>query len=135
MDLAKDINFITRVIHGDKEQYHRDAIYGLFKKPLAPGTKQSSILIATNVASRGLDVKDIDVVVNYDIPGSELDEYVHRIGRCGRAGALGVAHSFVTNSDSKILPDLVKFMKQTNQEVSTDLADMAWNADYNKRGK
>ena len=56
---------------------------------------RSNILLATDVASRGLDVKDISVVLNYDMPNS-IEDYVHRIGRTGRAGATGIAHSFIT---------------------------------------
>ena len=63
--------------------------------PLDSYSNKSNILIATDVASRGLDVKDINVVINYDMP-SNLDDYIHRIGRTGRANAKGVAHSFLT---------------------------------------
>ena len=63
-------------------------------------------MIATDVASRGLDVKDISIVVNYDMPNS-IEDYVHRIGRTGRAGAKGIAYSFFTNKDLSIAPELV----------------------------
>jgi len=56
---------------------------------------KTNILIATDVASRGLDVKDINVVINYDMPNS-IEDYVHRIGRTGRAGATGDSYSFIT---------------------------------------
>ncbi len=75
---------------------------------------RSNILIATDVASRGLDVKDIDMVVNFDMPPGGLDNYVHRIGRTGRAGLKGCAHSFISKADLNIVPDLVKFLKKTN---------------------
>jgi ATP-dependent RNA helicase DDX5/DBP2 len=80
---------------------------------LTPESTTSTILIATDVASRGLDVKDINVVVNFDMPPGGLDNYVHRIGRTARAGAKGVAHSFVSKLDLNIVPDLVKFLKKT----------------------
>jgi len=66
-------------IHGDKLQYERDQIIKDFKS----GTNY--ILVATDVASRGLDVKDVQVVINYDLP-QQIEDYVHRIGRTGRAG-------------------------------------------------
>lgn len=133
-NLHQTISFDTRAIHGDKDQYTRDAIYAKFKAPMAPDTTTSTILIATDVASRGLDVKDIDIVVNYDMPPGGLDNYVHRIGRTGRAGVKGVAHSFVTKLDLNIVPDLVRFLKKTDQEVSLDLLDlkkMAFEAQKN----
>jgi ATP-dependent RNA helicase DDX5/DBP2 len=59
-------------------------------------------LIATDVASRGLDVKDVDLVINYDMPNS-IEDYVHRIGRTGRAGAKGNAYSFITKKELHIV--------------------------------
>lgn len=77
---------------------------------------KTNILIATDVASRGLDVKDIDLVVNYDMPVS-IEDYVHRIGRTGRAGEKGLSFSFVTKGDMHMVIDLVKILEQTNQVV------------------
>lgn len=72
---------------------------------------KTNILIATDVASRGLDVKDISVVLNYDMPNS-IEDYVHRIGRTGRAGAKGQAHSFVTSqNDMGVIGDLCKILE------------------------
>ncbi len=67
------------------------------------------MLIATDVASRGLDVKDISIVMNYDMPKC-IEDYVHRIGRTGRAGAKGIAYSFFTKKDVGLVHDLVKIM-------------------------
>ena len=64
---------------------------------------RSNILLATDVASRGLDVKDIDIVVNYDMPTC-IEDYVHRIGRTGRAGATGVAHAFFSKKELSLAP-------------------------------
>ncbi|KAG2103190.1 P-loop containing nucleoside triphosphate hydrolase protein [Suillus cothurnatus] len=69
-------------IHGDKEQRERDWVLGEFKAGRSP------ILIATDVASRGLDVKDVGYVINYDFPNN-CEDYIHRIGRTGRAGMKG----------------------------------------------
>lgn len=84
-----------------------------------------TILIATDVASRGLDVKDIKHVVNYDLPG-QIEDYVHRIGRTGRAGTEGSAYSFFTVAKNcSIAKELVNMMKQAGQEVEKDLQDIA----------
>jgi ATP-dependent RNA helicase DDX5/DBP2 len=83
----------VRGIHGDKQQWERDEIMKSFKVPLMSvdvnrNATKTNILVATDVASRGLDVKDISVVINYDMPNT-VEDYVHRIGRTGRAGAKG----------------------------------------------
>lgn len=74
---------------------------------------KSNVLLATDVASRGLDVKDITVVLNYDMPNT-IEDYVHRIGRTGRAGAKGVAHSFFTKKELSLAPDLVDLLAKTD---------------------
>lgn len=70
---------------------------------------KSNIMVATDVASRGLDVKDIGIVINYDMPSS-IEDYVHRIGRTGRAGAKGKSFSMVTQKESNIVNDLIKIL-------------------------
>jgi ATP-dependent RNA helicase DDX5/DBP2 len=74
-------------IHGDKDQRQRDRALGEFR------TGRTNVLIATDVAQRGLDIKDVKYVVNYDLPKT-LEDYIHRIGRTGRAGNLGTAITF-----------------------------------------
>ena len=74
---------------------------------------KSNILIATDVASRGLDVKDISIVINYDMPTC-IEDYVHRIGRTGRAGKKGNSHSFITKKELGLVNDLIKILKKTN---------------------
>jgi len=70
------------------------------------------ILVATDVVARGLDIKDISFVINYDFP-KNMDDYVHRIGRTGRAGAKGIAVSFINpEDDQKIVNELVDFMTE-----------------------
>jgi ATP-dependent RNA helicase DDX5/DBP2 len=124
-NLTSRITLDVRGIHGDKIQSTRDAIFGHFKKPLnslwtevrsiengQPVTKRvlkSNIMVATDVASRGLDVKDIGVVINYDMPSS-IEDYVHRIGRTGRAGAKGISFSMVTAKEGNIVGDLIKIL-------------------------
>jgi len=70
----------------------------------------TNIMIATDVASRGLDVKDIDMVINYDMPMA-IEDYVHRIGRTGRAGQKGLSFSFVTKTDMSLVLDLCKILE------------------------
>ena len=70
---------------------------------------KSNIMIATDVASRGLDVKDIGIVINYDMPNT-IEDYVHRIGRTGRAGAKGQSYSFITHKEAGLTRDLIKIL-------------------------
>ncbi|XP_078428923.1 DEA(D/H)-box RNA helicase family protein [Wolffia australiana] len=105
-------------IHGDKSQAERDWVLSEFKAGKSP------IMIATDVAARGLDVKDVKYVVNYDFPGS-LEDYVHRIGRTGRAGAKGTAYTFFTAANGRFAKDLTKILEEAGQKVSADLAKMA----------
>jgi ATP-dependent RNA helicase DDX5/DBP2 len=91
----------VETIHGDRDQASRDKALGSFK------SGQSKVLVATDVAARGLDVKTIRLVINYD-PANNAEDYVHRIGRTGRAGMQGTAYSFLTNSDGKKAQQIMK---------------------------
>lgn len=93
-------------LHGDLKQNQRDNVMGKFRK----GTIE--ILIATDVAARGLDVDDVDLVINYDMPQDE-EYYVHRIGRTARAGREGRAFSFVAGRDIYKLKDIQRYTKTT----------------------
>jgi len=101
-------------IHGDKSQQERDWVLADFKSGRSP------LLVATDVAARGLDVKDVKYVINYDMP-QQAEDYVHRIGRTGRAGATGTAFSFFTTANAKIARALVTILQDANQIVSPDL--------------
>uniref|UniRef100_A0A804NJD9 RNA helicase n=1 Tax=Zea mays TaxID=4577 RepID=A0A804NJD9_MAIZE len=118
--LARGIgrNFNALSIHGDKSQAERDNVLNQFRTGRAP------ILVATDVAARGLDIKDIRVVINYDFP-TGIEDYVHRIGRTGRAGATGVSYTFFSEQDWKHAGDLVKLLQGANQHVPPQLRDMA----------
>ncbi|XP_042497962.1 DEAD-box ATP-dependent RNA helicase 20-like isoform X1 [Macadamia integrifolia] len=105
-------------IHGDKNQAERDRVLSAFKSGRSP------IMTATDVAARGLDVKDIKCVVNYDFPSS-LEDYVHRIGRTGRAGAKGTAFTFFTHANAKFVKNLVKILQEAGQVVNPALAALA----------
>lgn len=91
-------------LHGDMKQSERDRVMNKFRKRLI------DILVATDVAARGIDVNNIDAVFNYDIPSDE-EYYVHRIGRTGRAGKSGVSYSFVFGRDIYKLKDIQRYTK------------------------
>ncbi|XP_041984958.1 ATP-dependent RNA helicase vasa [Aricia agestis] len=102
---------LTSSIHGDREQREREEALHNFK------TGRHCILVATAVAARGLDIKNVDIVVNYDLPKS-IDEYVHRIGRTGRVGNRGMAVSFFDSQmDAALVADLAKILKQADQPI------------------
>ncbi|MCJ1339132.1 ATP-dependent RNA helicase dbp2 [Bachmanniomyces sp. S44760] len=105
-------------IHGDKQQNERDWVLNEFK------TGKSPIMVATDVASRGIDVKNITHVLNYDYPNNSED-YVHRIGRTGRAGAKGVAITLFTTDNSKQARDLVAVLTESKQQIDPRLIEMA----------
>ncbi|KAI1132982.1 ATP-dependent RNA helicase dbp2 [Nemania abortiva] len=105
-------------IHGDKQQNERDWVLDQFK------TNKSPIMVATDVASRGIDVRNITHVINYDYPNNSED-YIHRIGRTGRAGAKGTAITFFTTDNSKQARDLVGVLQEAKQQVDPRLAEMA----------
>ena len=116
-------NFLIQVgldavaIHGDKTQYDRERALSLFR------TGEKPILVATDVAARGLDIHNIEHVVNCDLP-SRIDDYVHRIGRTGRAGNRGIATSFVNEKDKPVLRDLLGLLESARQEVPAWFHDM-----------
>ncbi|KAA0053652.1 DEAD-box ATP-dependent RNA helicase 46 [Cucumis melo var. makuwa] len=118
--LARNLTrqFGAAAIHGDKSQGERDHVLGQFR------TGRTPVLVATDVAARGLDIKDIRVVINYDFP-SGVEDYVHRIGRTGRAGATGIAYTFFGEQDAKYASDLIKILEGANQRVPPELRDMA----------
>lgn len=107
----------ARAIHGDKSQDERDEALRDLRDGRAP------ILCATDVAARGLDVKDIRIVINFDMPGG-IEDYIHRIGRTGRAGAKGLSVSFFTDKSSKIARELVNILQEAKQEVPPKLESM-----------
>lgn len=98
-------------IHGDREQREREEALRDFR------SGKRKVLIATSVAARGLDIKGVTHVINYDLP-KEVEEYVHRIGRTGRVGNAGKATSFYdSDHDNGIAADLVKMLTEAKQPV------------------
>ncbi|XP_033172299.1 ATP-dependent RNA helicase dbp2 [Drosophila mauritiana] len=105
-------------IHGDKTQNERDSVLKDFRNG------KSNILIATDVASRGLDVEDLQYVINYDYPNSS-ENYVHRIGRTGRCQQLGTAYTFFTPDNAKQARELISVLEEAGQTPSQALLDLA----------
>lgn len=104
-------------IHGGKDQIDRDSTIEDFKAGIFP------VLIATSVAARGLDVKQLKLVVNYDAP-NHLEDYVHRAGRTGRAGNTGTAVTFLTQDQERYSVDIAKALKQSGQAVPEPVQKM-----------
>jgi superfamily II DNA/RNA helicase len=109
--------FAVDAIHGDRSQAQRDMALRAFR------TGRTSILVATDVAARGLDVNDITHVVNYDYP-QVAEDYVHRIGRTARQSKTGVAHTFFTREDMAHAKDLASILVEANQKVEPALLQM-----------
>lgn len=105
-------------IHGDKPQSTRDYVLHKFKK------EKSGILVATDVAARGLDVTDIDIVVNFDFPG-DIESYIHRIGRTARGTKEGTALTFFTDENKNMSRKLFKILTQAKQEIPQWLQELA----------
>jgi ATP-dependent RNA helicase DDX5/DBP2 len=112
----------TMAIHGDKEQRQREFILERFRKD------SRLCVVATDVAARGLDIKELETVVNYDFP-MQIDDYVHRIGRTGRAGAKGAAFTMITKHESQLNPptvrQLIGLIERAGQEVPSWMREWA----------
>ncbi|XP_059474898.1 uncharacterized protein LOC132196349 [Neocloeon triangulifer] len=105
-------------IHGDKSQNERDWVLADFR------TGKINILVATDVAARGLDVEDVKFVINFDFPNCSED-YIHRIGRTGRSDKTGTAYAFFTPNNSKQANDLISVLREANQVINPKLYEMA----------
>jgi ATP-dependent RNA helicase RhlE len=110
--------YASEAIHGNKSQAQREKALARFKQGLVP------VLVATDVAARGVDVKDVGLVVNYDLP-NEPEAYVHRIGRTGRAGANGMAISFCADDEIDFLREIEKTIKTAIPRMH----DHAWHSE------
>ncbi|CAI9100168.1 OLC1v1037108C1 [Oldenlandia corymbosa var. corymbosa] len=110
--------FPSIAIHGDKVQLERERALRSFRTGVTP------ILVATGVAARGLDIPHVAHVINYDLPRG-IDEYVHRIGRTGRAGKPGLATAFFSDKNAPLAKALVELMMKANQEIPSWLSEYA----------
>jgi len=117
--LAKDIaraGWSTTTLHSGKNQEQREAALASLR------AGESDILVATDLAGRGIDVPDVGLVVNFQMAGT-IEAYVHRIGRTGRAGKVGTAITFLTNDDADVMYDLKQeIMKSPVSKCPPELA-------------
>lgn len=119
--LTKEYNCL--LLHGDMDQAERNKVITQFKR------KDCDILVATDVAARGLDIPHIKNVINYDI-ARDIDTHTHRIGRTGRAGEKGTAYTLVTEKDKEFAGHLVRNLEGADQEVPQDLMDLAMKSSW-----
>mmetsp|Transcript_6658 Transcript_6658/g.6513 ORF Transcript_6658/g.6513 Transcript_6658/m.6513 type:complete len:390 (+) Transcript_6658:20-1189(+) len=113
----REANFTVAMMHGEMPQKERDAIMEDFRS----GT--SRVLIATDIWGRGLDVQQVSLVINYDIP-TNRELYIHRIGRSGRYGRKGVAINLVRNEDVRLLRDIEQYYSTQIDEMPKDIAEL-----------
>lgn len=113
----REKDFTVSSTHGDISQQERDVIMNEFR------TGSSRVLITTDLLARGIDVQQVSLVINYDLPRN-LENYIHRIGRSGRFGRKGVAINFVTGDDGKTLKELEQFYNTQIEEMPASVADL-----------
>uniref|UniRef100_A0A8C6X607 RNA helicase n=1 Tax=Naja naja TaxID=35670 RepID=A0A8C6X607_NAJNA len=118
-----DEGYACTSIHGDRTQRDREEALHQFRSGRSP------ILVATAVAARGLDISNVKHVINFDLP-SDIEEYVHRIGRTGRVGNLGLATSFFNDRNINITKDLLDLLVEAKQEVPSWLENMAYEQQH-----
>jgi translation initiation factor 4A len=109
--------FTVSAMHGDMDQAQREVIMKEFR------SGSSRVLIATDLLARGIDVQQVSLVINYDLPASK-ENYIHRIGRGGRFGRKGVAINFVTTDDVKMLREIEAFYNTQVDEMPLNVADL-----------
>lgn len=110
--------YLCMSLHGGKDQVDRDSTIADFKSGVVP------IVIATSVAARGLDVKQLKLVINYDAP-NHMEDYVHRAGRTGRAGNKGTCVTFITPEQDRYSVDIYRALKASNANVPKELEELA----------
>ena len=113
----RQANFTVSAMHGDMPQKERDAIMGEFR------SGESRVLIATDIWGRGIDVQQVSLVINYDLP-SNKELYIHRIGRSGRFGRKGVAINFCTDDDMQTLRSIERHYRTRIAEMPANIASL-----------
>ncbi|KAI0048766.1 ATP-dependent RNA helicase ded-1 [Auriscalpium vulgare] len=126
-DFLMQNNIGTTSIHGDRTQREREMALQTFRQGRTP------VMVATAVAARGLDIPNVTHVINYDLP-SDIDDYVHRIGRTGRAGNTGVSTAFFNRGNKNIVRDLVELLREANQEIPPWLETVAHESTFGSGG-
>merc|ERR1712151_41220 len=104
-------------MHADLDQKERDLVMKEFR------SGSSRVLISTDVPARGIDVQQVSLVINYDLP-SKIENYSHRIGRNGRFGRSGTVINFVTNKDARSMKEIERHFHTHIEEMPMDIADM-----------
>ncbi|RNA20726.1 putative ATP-dependent RNA helicase DDX5 isoform X2 [Brachionus plicatilis] len=122
----QSLGYHCLAIHGDKKQQEREWVLSEFKR------KPKSILCATDVAARGLNISDIKFVINIDYP-TQTEDYVHRIGRTARNSNTGTAFTLVTSDNAKHVPKLIEILREANQLVSDSLLALTKGNSYGYR--
>lgn len=116
-DKLKARNFTVSCMHGDMDQAQRDVIMREFRS----GTTR--VLIATDLLARGIDVQQVSLVINYDLPANK-ENYIHRIGRGGRFGRKGVSINFIAQEDVPMMREIEKFYHTQIEEMPLNVADL-----------
>ena len=119
----KKLKFSVAEIHSDLDQKERGEVLNLFKG------KKLTILVATDILSRGIDIEDIELVINYDVP-NDAEDYIHRIGRTARAAAKGVAFTFINEKEQRQFGDIEKFIGRTIDKAEIPIS-LGVAPDYN----
>lgn len=126
-DMLSDFLFTNQIaatsIHGDRSQRERETALQTFR------TGRTPVLVATAVAARGLDIPNVTHVINYDLP-SDIDDYVHRIGRTGRAGNVGISTAFFNRGNKNIVRDLIELLREANQDIPPWLETVAHESSF-----
>lgn len=110
-------DYTVSSIHGDMDQKERDIIMNNFR------SGSSSVLITTDLLARGIDVQQVSLIINYDLPTNK-ENYIHRIGRSGRFGRKGVAINFITNADVRYMRDIEQFYNTQIDEMPSNIAEL-----------
>merc|ERR1712039_523857 len=110
-------DFTVSQMHADLTQSERELVMREFR------SGSSRVLISTDLLARGIDVQQVSLVINFDLPLS-MENYLHRIGRSGRFGRKGVAINFVTDNDVRSMKDIEKYYHTQIEEMPMDIADL-----------
>lgn len=113
----RENNFTVSSMHGDMPQQEREAIMSEFRKG------ETRVLITTDIWARGIDVQQVSLVINYDLPLNR-ENYIHRIGRSGRFGRKGVAINFVKDDDVRVLRDIEQYYSTQIDEMPMNVGDL-----------
>lgn len=116
-DKMRSRDFTVSCMHGDMQANEREIIMKEFR------SGSSRVLITTDLLARGIDVQQVSLVINYDLPGNR-ENYIHRIGRSGRFGRKGVAINFVTAEDTRTMQEIQAFYNTTIEEMPMNVADL-----------